>query len=252
MQEANLNWPIWFHRWEMMQNSYISHRGERFDLMLRLPGWPRDQALRILDLGCGPGSVALCAARHFPQAHIVAVDADPILLTMGQAIALQRKAPIQFLQADLREPGWLEASGGEFDLALSATALHWLSQDHLRALYGWVYTALKPGGWFINADHFASDQPETQAHYRALTQERQRLARLNAHADDWAGYWRSLRLALGSSPAEPPDGEGTDDGYPKAFHFQALRASGFESVDIHWQDLGDAILAAQKPAGGAG
>ena len=247
MQEANLNWPIWFHRWEMMQNSYISHRAERFDLMLRLPGWPRDRALRILDLGCGPGSVALRAAGHFPQAEIVAVGADPTLLRMGQAMALQRKAPIRFVQADLREPGWLEASGGEFDLALSATALHWLNQEPVKKLYDRLYAALKPGGWFINADHFASDQPETQTRYRALTQERQRLTRLNAQADDWAGFWQNLRLALGSIPPSPPDDAGSDDGWPKAFHFQALRDSGFVSVDIHWQDLGDAIMAAQKP-----
>jgi ribosomal protein L11 methyltransferase len=31
----------------------------------------------ILDLGCGSGILALCAARWFPRAHIVALDDDP-------------------------------------------------------------------------------------------------------------------------------------------------------------------------------
>lgn len=252
MPDANFNWSIWFHRWEAMQNAYLSHRPERFELMLRWPAWPRGRVPRILDLGCGPGSVALRAAQHFPGAEILAVDANPILLKMGQAVARQQKAPIQFLEADLREPDWLRAGPGQFDLALSATALHWLSRDHLTKLYAQIYAALQPGGWFINADHLASDQPETQARYLALRQERQQLALLNAQADDWNGYWRGLSLAVEGRAAEAPDAaerdyEGSDDGYPQSFHFQTLRDAGFESMAILWQDLGDAILAAQKP-----
>ena len=153
----------------------------------------------------------------------------------------------------MREPAWLQARAGQFDLALSATALHWLGQDHLAALYSRIYAALQPGGWFINADHFASDQPEIQARYQGLRQERQQLALLNAQADDWNGYWRGLGRAVEGAVAEPPDVaerdyEGSDDGYPKAFHFQALHDAGFESIAFLWQDLGDAILAAQKPA----
>jgi SAM-dependent methyltransferase len=254
MPTQEFDWQSWYNRWEAMQCSYITQRRERFNLMLRLPGWAPHQALRILDLGCGPGSLALQACYHFPQAEVVAIDSNPVLLKMGSAVAQRQKAPVQFIQADLRQPDWLAAYIGQFDLALSATALHWLSQASLAALYGRVYAALKPGGWFINADHMASDDPATQARYGALRQEKLRLTFLNSGADDWQGYWQHLEAALaGSAPAlHPGNGnggwEGTDDGYPRQFHFQALRACGFERTEIHWQDQGDAILAARKPA----
>ncbi len=250
MQTNTVDWQRWYNRWEAMQRAYISHRQERFSLMLRLPGWPAAQPLQVLDLGCGPGSLALYACYHYPSAQVVAIDANPVLLKMGEAVAGRQQAPIQFIQADLCQPGALAAYAGQFDLVLSATALHWLSQAHLAALYAQVYAALKPGGWFINADHIANDDPATQARYGGLRQQQQRLTLLNSGADDWAGYWQQLGAALGPGVRSGDlDGnyEGTDDGYPRQFHFQALQACGFGQVDIHWQDLGDAILAARKP-----
>ncbi|MBN1888561.1 MAG: hypothetical protein JW850_11245, partial [Thermoflexales bacterium] len=53
-----LDWLMWYDRWETMQNCYVPQRLRRFDLMLQLIDLPREAPLHVLDLGCGPGSLA--------------------------------------------------------------------------------------------------------------------------------------------------------------------------------------------------
>jgi len=79
--DSDLDWHQWFERWEAMQNCYIPQRLYRFDLMLQLADLSREGEVQILDLGCGPGSLAFRALQRYSNARIVAVDFDPVLLT---------------------------------------------------------------------------------------------------------------------------------------------------------------------------
>ncbi len=282
-----MDWQHWFERWETMQAAYLPQRQRRFDLMFRLPDFPHEANMRILDLGCGPGSVTFAALQHYPNAHVVAMDADPVLLTMGRGVveqiansksqnwrisesADQRPADdasrithhvsrfmfphsIEFVRADLRDGGWWAKYNGAFDLAVSATALHWLTEAHLGEVYRRVFRALKPGGWFCNADHVAADDPTTQTRYRDLLHKWQR-ANFVAGAEDWDGFWSSFAAALTQEgiPAQREaitQWEGSDDGLPRQFHLDTLRACGFVDVAVHWQELGEALIGAQKPIG---
>ena len=242
----------WFERWEAMQNGYIPQRLYRFDLMLQLAVLPRDSEVQILDLGCGPGSLALRALQYYPQARVVAVDSDPVLLALGEQVAQERHSRIRFLQADIRQGDWWAAYSGTFDLAMSATALHWLNAEHLTQTYQRIYQALKPGGCFMNSDHIASDDAATQAQYRQMLRERQQAAFRATDADSWDGFWQKLGAELNWPDLDKLRGEaelweGSDDGLPKGFHLAALRECGFARIAFHWQDLGEAVIGAQRP-----
>jgi ubiquinone/menaquinone biosynthesis C-methylase UbiE len=224
--------------------------------MLKLPGLPREAELRILDVGCGPGSLSFLAFRHFPNARIVAVDFDPVLLAMGRQIAEKSFGQVEFKQVDLREPGWWKPHDGEFDLVVSATALHWLSAEHLAQTFRRIFRVLTPGGWLLNSGHVASGDPPTQSSYRDMLEKRRQTAFSSTRADDWNGFWESLghavgRLDLAKLRNVSHFWEGTDDGQPKESHLGALRKCGFERVEVYWQDLGEAIIGARKPRGGA-
>ena len=139
-----LDWQHWFARWEAMQNCYIPHRLYRFDLMLKLADLTREDKVHILDLGCGPGALSLCALRHYPNASVVAADFDPVMLAIGQGVAETNR--VQFVQVDLRQGDWWKPYEETFDLIVSSTALHWLSKENMKRLYTRTYQALKPGG----------------------------------------------------------------------------------------------------------
>jgi SAM-dependent methyltransferase len=157
---------------------------------------------------------------------------------------------IQFVLADIRRADWWGPCEGMFDLVMSATALHWLSAENLAQVYRHIYEALKPGGWLLNSDHVASDDPEMQARYRQILVEKQQAAFGAAGADNWDGFWQSLRRELEWPGVHETElWEGTDDGLPRQFHFKALQACGFEQVAVHWQDLGEAVVGARKMSG---
>ena len=252
--DADLDWPHWLERWEAMQNCYVPRRLYRFDLMLTLPHLPREAEVQILDLGCGPGSLSFFALHHYRNARIVAVDFDPVLLAMGQQVAEGTTDRIQFLLADLREAEWWTVYEETFDLVLSATALHWLNAAHFEQTLRCIYRALKGGGWFMNSDHAASDDSETQARYNAMLEQKRAAAFRATKADRWDGFWQELgrELSQAGLPAlrnEVESWEGNEDGHPRQFQMTTLEECGFEQVDVYWQEQGEAVIGGRKPLG---
>ncbi len=76
----------WIERWDAQQQAYLPDREERFialiDAVQECAGRPDPL---VLDLGCGPGSLAVRLLGRLPEAEVVAIDADPLLLALGEA-----------------------------------------------------------------------------------------------------------------------------------------------------------------------
>ncbi len=253
MNSDETNWHRWLERWEAMQNCYVPHRPHRFGVMLHFPSIPPDGEARILDLGCGPGSLSFFALQRLPNASVVAVDCDPVLLQIAKKVAGTRTDRIRFILADLREAEWWKEFHGTFDLIVSATTLHWLSAENLRQTFRRSYDVLKPGGWFLNSDHAASDDPRTQARYEEMLEHTRQAAFRAAKADDWNGFWQEVRRQFDQpdlwAMRDQSSWEGTESGQPKSVQLAQLRKCGFEQVEVIWQELGEVIIAARKPPG---
>jgi methylase of polypeptide subunit release factors len=72
------DWEGWFKRREAQQGLYLPEREARFGMMIDILRAIVGDAPTVIDLGCGPGSLALRIADGLPDAHVVAVDADPV------------------------------------------------------------------------------------------------------------------------------------------------------------------------------
>jgi len=96
----------WISRWDAQQEWYMPDREERFTVLIDAveAGTGRDDPL-VLDLGCGPGSLAVRLLDRMPAARVVAVDTDPLLLALGRG-AYGGRAGLRFEDQDLRHPGW--------------------------------------------------------------------------------------------------------------------------------------------------
>src|SRR5215475_5532238 len=96
----------WIDRWDAQQQSYLPDREERFtaliDAVEEAAGRPDPL---VLDLGSGPGSLAVRLLRRLPGATVVAIDADPLTLALGRA-AHGEIAGLEFRDLDLRTAGW--------------------------------------------------------------------------------------------------------------------------------------------------
>ena len=97
------------------------------------------EAGRMIDLGCGPGRVALALAGRF--AEVWAIDFEPEMIALGRAEAARRGiAHVRWLVGAAEA---LEAPAGAFDLVTAGESFHRLDQALItsRSL-GW----LRPGG----------------------------------------------------------------------------------------------------------
>jgi release factor glutamine methyltransferase len=80
---------------------------------------PKDQPLKVLDLGTGSGAIALALAHHRPLAQVTATDASPGALEVAQANAGRLNLAVRFL-LNTCPPDWFTPVQGErFNLILS-------------------------------------------------------------------------------------------------------------------------------------
>jgi ribosomal protein L11 methyltransferase len=79
---------------------------------LATSGWA---PARVLDVGCGSGILALCAARLFPRAHVVAIDDDPEATDTTRENAANNGLALEIITGDLPSL----PAGPSFDLVLA-------------------------------------------------------------------------------------------------------------------------------------
>lgn len=80
---SEVDWESWLWRWDRQQERYLADReknlGRVLEVVERLVGEPDV----LVDLGCGPGSLAARVARRFRRTRVIGVDLDPFLLELG-------------------------------------------------------------------------------------------------------------------------------------------------------------------------
>jgi len=96
-------------------------------------------AVRVLDVGCGPGSLARQLAR---DGHTVTgIDADPLMIDRAQILAADLNSQINFEVGNVQQ---LRFDSGSFDVAL-ATNVIFLIDDPLAGLNE-MARVVRPGG----------------------------------------------------------------------------------------------------------
>jgi SAM-dependent methyltransferase len=249
----------WIERWDAQQQAYLPDREDRFIAMIdaveEAAGRPDPL---VLDLGSGPGSLAVRLLRRMPGATVVALDADPLLLALGSS-GWRDLAGLRFADVDLRSAGWSAGLGldRQPDAAMSTTALHWLTQSALAGLYAELAGVLRPGGLLLNGDHLSEDDdaPTLARLGRALIEREERRRFPGGHAETWTDWWiaASGDGALAGLYAERQSRrvESEHHGSPAgrlSVHVQALRAAGFAEVGTLWQRGETRLLCGVLPA----
>ncbi|HVT68464.1 MAG TPA: class I SAM-dependent methyltransferase [Trebonia sp.] len=247
----------WITRWDRQQESYLADREERFTVLIDAveASAGRPDPL-VVDLGCGPGSLAVRLLARIPAATVIAVDADPVTLSLGRA-AFAGLPGLRFLDLDLRSAGW-EAElglepGRQVDAVVSTTALHWLTAAELDALYRTVAGLLRPGGVFLDGDHLRSDETLSPALARLerAVEEAEGRRRPVGPGEGWREWWQAVTAdpALAAAVAERDRRtvhHHGQEGAQLAVHADALSAAGFSEIGTLWQRGSDRLLAAVR------
>jgi 2-polyprenyl-3-methyl-5-hydroxy-6-metoxy-1,4-benzoquinol methylase len=154
---------------------------------------PLEPGGRVLDLGCGPGFLALGFAGL--GCDVVAMDPEPEMLAAARAAAAAASQPITFVQGSSNE---LSPDLGRFRLVTMGRSFHWMDREKTLIALDLL---IEPGGGIAL---FRDVQPECPE-------------------NDWQKAWRVVRHRYAPEPknrtkrwADPEDG-----------HEAVLRGSAF-------------------------
>ncbi len=161
-----------------------------FDRVAARVGLMQDHA--VLDLGCGPGQLALGFARL--AGAVTAIDPEPEMLRIAAADAAEAGYPIRFIEGSSYDIG---PALGRFRLTAIGRAFHWMDRaDTLQRLDGMI----EAGGALAL---FADRHPEVQQNawrkaYNAVLDRYS--AEDSARRQRKAGEWPAHETVLLDSP----------------------------------------------------
>ncbi len=114
-------------------------------LVAQLSPAPRE---KILDLGCGSGTLALEINRKEPDAFVIGLDADPAMLDRARSKrgSIER---ISFVEGFADQAPFEDST---FDAVVSTLFFHHLSADSRRQTAAEILRVLHPGGRLLIAD----------------------------------------------------------------------------------------------------
>ncbi len=105
---------------------------------------------RVLDVGCGTGSLALAARRVVGSAgSVTGVDPSPEMIGRARGKARRAKLAIDLREAPAQA---LPFEAGSFDVVLSTLVLHQLPPADLHASVAEMIRVLRPGGRLLLVD----------------------------------------------------------------------------------------------------
>jgi tRNA (cmo5U34)-methyltransferase len=151
-------------------------------------------------------------------------------------------ARVRWCHADLADAVWWRAVDGSFAAAVSALAIHHLSDERKRALYCEVYELLRPGGVFLKNDLVATP-PALKARFEELNllaiQEQDRLKR--GRARPLEEIRAEMRAQLQTAGPQHHNQIAS-----LSHQLEWLREAGFKSVDCYWKYLELSIFGGAK------
>jgi SAM-dependent methyltransferase len=115
-------------------------------LVERAAIWP---GMRVLDFGCGTGTLVRLVAESCPGAHLIGVDVDPAILALARQKLARSGIDVEWHCGRLEEAG---VPDGSLDRVLTSLVLHHLTTSEKEDTLATVRRLLRPGGELHVAD----------------------------------------------------------------------------------------------------
>ncbi len=123
---------------------------------------------KILDVGCGTGTLAVLLAKQVPGAEVSGIDPDSDVLRQARAKARRHGVNVAFNEGFLSK-AFLE-SHGPFDIITSSLVFHQVPLDGKAEILSMIRAGLKPGGRICIADYGLQRTPLMRFLFRRTVQ----------------------------------------------------------------------------------
>jgi tRNA (cmo5U34)-methyltransferase len=222
------NWskPEFSRQYRENADIYIVERRRMFDILKSfyrhfLKGKGK---CNVLDLGCGDGILTheLLSIDGTISATLIDGSAD-MLEKAEERLAGFRT--IRFVRSSFQDVLNDDVIREKFDLAVSSLAIHHLTLNEKRSLFGKIFSCLNDGGCFTNIDVILAPAPDLEQWYMKLWQEwmDEKKASLGIEKDMFGDIIKRYSELDENKP------DTLDD------QLNALKAAGFRYVDCFYK-----------------
>ncbi len=195
-----------------------------YGVALELISYAPDADLRVLDLGAGTGLFSAIIGAAYPNARLTLADFSPQMLDQARQRFADR-AGVDYLLLDYEH----DPISGDYDVAISALALHHTPPSQLESVFEKVYQALVSDGLFINADQTLGTSVDNEARY-----EQAWLDAIRANGSTEVDIAAALERLKADKTATLED------------QLAALRGAGFAEVDCWYKRYRFAVYSGRK------
>jgi len=220
---------------------------KRRDLELMAAALPfsTDEALRVLDMCCGPGDVGRFVRARYTNSRIDCVDRDVFLLSICIGVNKREGVPAQYFLRDLRNADWCSGLEPGYDVVATANALHWFDVQRVAELFKDVLGLLRRGGVFLFVEPACAEKTFSAGFADWKSRQPARYSREN-----WERFWSRANELLGYDHTKflgSRDSHQIGNDMSVTGWMELLKNAGFESIDVLLRDADEAMLAALKP-----
>ena len=202
--------------------AYPAMRSVQLDLLaLSVPA----EGGLVLDLGGGTGALAAAIAERFPQVAVEIWDTDPEMLATAQERCARFGERIRYVERSFADPL------PPCDVVAACLALHHVKDLTIKAgIYRHIYSALRPGGIFVNAD--TTVPAETLLHDHAFR--------------EWARSMEPHGISGTEAHAHFASWANEDYYPPLIVELRMLADAGFTEPECFWRQAAAAVFGAIK------
>jgi len=136
---------------------------------------------KILDVGCGTGSLAILLKTRQPAAHVAGIDPDETVLAIARRKAAARSAEVFFIEGFLAAD--ILGMTGPFDKIVSSLVFHQVPLEEKARILSLMHDGLVPGGTLHVADYGLQRSTLSRLLFRATVQQLDGVADTQPNAD---------------------------------------------------------------------
>lgn len=202
-------------------------------LVAELLPFDEGDAFLFVDLGAGTGAAARAVLDAYPASSAILAEYSPQMVEEGTRSLSAYDGRFRYVDVDLARGTWPEALAGPLEAVVSSLCVHHLPDHRKAELFAEVIERLAPGGWYVNYDPVAPEEPAVEEAWRRVSARRdpdaaRRSAQRSAEEHErWENHVRHIA--------------------PLSSQLDWMRAAGFEAVDVYAKELDHAIFAGRRP-----